>query len=126
MPTTLSVPAEAVSTPLTVAITPTVVGDAGGYRFAGHGFDVGPAVLRFNRPVIVTIDFTPADVSGKIEEDLVLWRRGSGQWEPAGATCDPALPGLVAAGSYQVAICAGGRFALFAPPRLWFLPVLFN
>jgi hypothetical protein len=78
--TTVSVPAGAVTSTITLVYTPLYTASApGGFSFAGHVFDLDayqdntllPGFV-FSQPVTITIHYSDADVAGLDENSLVL------------------------------------------------------
>jgi len=101
LPTTVEVPAGAVTDVTEIRFTPVPSPTepiTGGLRFASHAFDLdayrGGVLVPgfvFVRPVTITIHYSDVDVAGLDESTLALyyWQRhtGGGAWVDAATTC---------------------------------------
>lgn len=115
--TSIQVPAEAVTQPISLLYTPLVtVTQPGGWRFAGNAFELKAFLdgdnlpgYTFQKPVTVTLHYSAAEVIGISEDTLILQTWDGSAWVDA------------ACGLYQrhpdqnwlaVPICHLSRFAL--------------
>jgi hypothetical protein len=93
-PTTIQVPTEAVTEPITLVYTPLdAATPLSGFSFAGHAFDLeaySSGVLlpsfTFEDPITITIHYTDADIAGLDEGTLVLRYWNGTAWSTDGIT----------------------------------------
>ncbi|MCB0020035.1 MAG: hypothetical protein KDE09_19730, partial [Anaerolineales bacterium] len=132
--TTLTVPPGAVSSAVTLVLTPTVVLPPAGHAFAGHAFVLaayqGGSELpnfSFDLPVSITLNYGDDDL-GNIghESSLALYWTTSQTWSLAGASCSPAASSVLLTdqNQLQTAFCRTGRFGLFGDLSQRFLPII--
>lgn len=80
----VTVPAGAVSTPVTMTVVPETdpppAGPAG-YRISGPVYRLGPVGVTFAQPVTVTLKYDPAKLpTYAMSGDLTVLQRGTGNW----------------------------------------------
>ncbi|MDY7077986.1 MAG: hypothetical protein SXV54_13810, partial [Chloroflexota bacterium] len=99
LPTTVEVPAGAVTDTTTIVYTPVpspTESITTGLRFANHAFDLeayrNDVLLpdfTFEQPVTVTVHYSDDDVAGLDEDTLTLYYWDGSAWVDAATTCDP-------------------------------------
>ena len=132
--TTLTIPAGAVNTPISLILTPTLVTPPTGLAFAAHAFELaaydGDTLLpafSFNQPVVITIDYSDADLTPINDEStLDLYFNENSGWISSGASCSPSVPGQIDVGQnrLETALCSTGLFGLFGQPLQLYLPII--
>lgn len=115
LPTTVYFPPGSVAVTATARLTPTLA-VPWGYTFAYHAFDLDfPPVQGCPAPVEVAISFSALDVAAVTDlQDLDLWWWDGAAWLPAG--------GQVNGSVIEADLCLPGRWALFGPSHLLWLP----
>ncbi len=123
METTLELPAGAVSSTATLALTPTLTVEGGGFAGVGYAFEVSP--LTLSKPMSVTLRYSDADVRSVNNESSLIVRRWNGTfWQDAAQSCT--TPSIyqrnLAANSLTLSVCATGQFQLSGPTNQVQLP----
>jgi hypothetical protein len=75
----------------------------------------------------MTIAYSDPDIAFiQAENELIIYRWGEDGWVDAAESCEPPADYLrdEAANQIGLPVCHAGRFALFAPARRAFLPLL--
>jgi hypothetical protein len=134
--THLDFPANAVSTTLTLVLTPTFVSDVHDWAFAGHAFDLAAyqagvlqSAVTFSGSVTVTIQYGPRDVfvvSDTTHLELLQWVDEN--WQSAQQSCSSLAelrsPNNRQSNTFSGALCNTGQFALFGPAHQAYLPIV--
>ena len=123
METILEVPAAAISATTTLALTPTLSIEGGGFAGVGYAFEVSP--LTLSKPLSMTLRYNDADVRSITNESSVIVRRWNGTaWQDAAQNCPSpsTYQRNLAANSLTIAVCATGQFQLSGPTNQMQLP----
>lgn len=135
--TTIAVPPQAFTYPLTLRYVPltTTWPPSSGWAFAGHAWrleayrdGVIQPELVFAPPLTATVQYSEADVRAIKEHSLALFYRGGDEWTGAATTCglpDPCdlqseLQRLLAI------LCRPGEFAMFGEQDRVYLPLVYE
>jgi CSLREA domain-containing protein len=128
-PTTLTIPAGAVTETTVLFFTPVAsVSASTGYLFAGHAFDleayvneVWQAGFVFNLPITISITYADEEVMG-FEDSLVLLYQAGGGWD--NAACGSPVADMEN-NTLSTPVCHLSRFALFGiADEVVYLPVV--
>ena len=134
METEFTFPANAVTSPVDVVITPGLWYSAGGYTFTGHAFNL--AIVQdeaiqpdfvFNAPILVEIEYSDDDIRVvHTESGLTLWWDADLHFLDASLSCDP--PSTVSLdlinNLFETAVCQTGEYILTGPAHQIMLPVI--
>jgi len=136
MRTDITIPAHAVTETTTITLTPTIAQGNIYFAFAGHAFDLNATQnniplddFSFNKPVILTIQYSDNDVKIVTDESLLsVWKQLTNSWLDANITCDPATQYIHNAieNTIGLEICTTGRFGLFGPTNSVLLPIIYK
>lgn len=133
--TELTFPADAVSEPTKIVLSPTVAPGQPGKAFASHAFELsvtqpnGASVdLSFATPVQATIDYSELDVGVIIDKAQLTFERWTmNGWKDTAELCPmeskTVVPPDPSVNRYSGLICQTGRFALFAPTLQAYYPL---
>jgi hypothetical protein len=107
----------------TAHLTPTIVASIPGHAFVSHAFDLDfPAADGCPVPVELAVTYSDLDQATVSEPHSVsLWRFEPGGWvQIAGGVVSTIGDDFM----LEVEICQPGRYALFGPSNLVFLPLI--
>jgi hypothetical protein len=107
----------------TAYLTPTLAVPFPGHTFAYHAFDLEfPAPETCSIPVELSIEFSDLDQAAVSDPAAIgLWRKSPEGWVLlGGGAISPAGEGFL----LVVAVCEPGRYALFGPSNLVYLPLI--
>jgi hypothetical protein len=123
LPTTAVFPPGSVAIAGTAYLTPTLAVSFPGYTFAFHAFDLDfPALENCAVPVELAITYSELDQSAVSDPSAVaLWQLGpSGRIQVSGGVISTIGDVFM----LEVEICTPGRYALFGPSNLLYLPMI--
>jgi hypothetical protein len=123
LPTTAVFPPGSVAITATAHLTPTMVASITGQTFAFHAFDLDfPAAESCAVPVELAVTYSELDQAAVSDPaGVALWRFEPGGWvQIAGGVVSTIGDDFM----LEVEICQPGRYALFGPSNLVFLPLI--
>jgi hypothetical protein len=123
LPTTAVFPPGSVAIAGTAYLTPTLAAPFPGQTFAFHAFDLDfPAPESCAVPIELAITYSELDQSAVSDPSAVaLWWLGPSGWaQVSGGVISTIGDGFM----LGVEICTPGRYALFGPSNLLYLPVI--
>lgn len=133
--TEITIPAGAISTPMTITLSSNLPESSlgTGFLLAGHAFvlkvesaaERQPA-LTFDLPVIVILHYSDGDIYAISDEiQLALWHQNAVGWQAATLTCTPASISVlnINNNTLTLPICQPGQYAFFGPTYHLYLPV---
>ncbi len=126
-----NIPVGAVSTTAVLSITPHIETDTTSAAVVGTAFELSAtsadsALTSFAQPVQLTLTFRDRDIATLSDPgQLQLLRWDAGAWTPAQQRCaTPADQQLdLDAHTLSVAVCQPGRYALYGPSHMLYLPL---
>jgi peptide/nickel transport system substrate-binding protein len=133
--TTAAVPAGAVTEAVTLRLSEaSTASPPAGFGFGDQAFEMtayrdgNPLPgFAFETPVVLTVEYSEADIARLQESSLVLYLKIGDAWIDAAETCSPALPYAIdaLANRVSVSVCHLTDFALFGEKKpLIFLPLI--
>lgn len=128
--TSLSLATGTLTQSLTLSLTPTLADSYDDQLFAGHAFELLAQAelsgqLEAGLPLSLTISYSDADLSVADEQGLTLRRWNGTGWQDVVSECGgSAYNRNLANKRISLALCGGGRYALFGPTLPLRMPVL--
>ena len=132
---TISIPAGVAAQPTTFLYTSMSTESTAppAFTFAGRAFSLdayqGGAKLNsfsFQKPIVITLTYADADVTGMMEGTLKLYYKSGSGWVDAATSCTPASTYVrdPAHNQVTVAVCHLTEFGLFGTRSQVFLPLI--
>jgi len=134
--TTITIPGNAVSETVSIHFIPTEPGEPPvGFSFTNNSFSLEvyqDGVLQdgfvFQEPVMITIEYSEEDITGILEESMLLYYWDGSSWVDAASTCDPASTYTrdLVGNKLSTSICHLSHFSMMGESQELYLPLIMN